>query len=80
MLDHRFDIKHKRTIEELGQYTIPSNPGESVQSKILAAIPALGRQTVNNLPVEFCQLIIQLWTQCMDEKYVCQRVAERRLC
>jgi hypothetical protein len=70
MLDHKFDSQHKRTVEELAQYSIPSCPEESLQSAILAAIPKLGRQSVDNLPIEFCQLIIQLWKSCTDERYV----------
>jgi hypothetical protein len=71
MLDHRVDPKHLRTIEELGKYKLPSNPTESFQSIILGKIPTLGyRKPTSDLPIEFCELIISLWSKCMAEKYV----------
>lgn len=71
MFDHKFDSEHRRTIEELGHYTIPSNPVETIQATILGALPTLGRDSVERLPVEFCELILSLWEKCMTENYVC---------
>jgi hypothetical protein len=71
MLDHRRDSKHLRTLEELGKYYLPSRPIESLQSVIFGKIPGLGyKKPTKDLPIDFCELLISLWTTCMEEKYV----------
>ena len=73
MLDHQPNRDHLRTIEELGKHALPSAPKESFQSMILGSLPTLGlKKPVSDLPVEFCELLISLWSKCMDEneKYV----------
>jgi hypothetical protein len=69
MLDHRPKRNHLRTIEELGKHALPSTPNESFESIILGSLPSLGlKKPVSDLPVEFCELLISLWSKCMDEK------------
>lgn len=71
MLDHRPDRDHLRSIEALGKYALPSAPTESFESVILGKIPVLGQsKPATDLPIEFCELLISLWTNCLDEKYV----------
>lgn len=74
MLDHRIDVNHLRTVEELGKYALPSSPKESFQSVILGQIPALGfKKQSKDLLIDFCNLLITLWRKCKDELYVCFR-------
>lgn len=72
MLDHRPSENHLRTIEALGNYALPSKPEESFESIILGQIPTLGfkRPSSTDLPIEFCELLISIWSKCLDEKYV----------
>jgi hypothetical protein len=71
MLDHRPHQYHLRTIEALGNHALPSTPEESFESIILGKIPELGlRKPATDLPIEFCELFISLWTKCFEEKYV----------
>ncbi|KAH6676267.1 DNA repair protein-like protein Rad26 [Halenospora varia] len=70
MLDHRIDRSHRRTIQELEKYSLPSKRDESFQSMILGKIPILGfKKAQKDLPIDFCELLISLWSKCMEEKY-----------
>jgi hypothetical protein len=72
MLDHRPYRDHRRTFEELGKHALPSAPKESFESIILGQIPTMGRgRSMHDLPIEFCELLISLWTKSFEEKYVC---------
>ncbi|EKD18276.1 DNA repair protein Rad26 [Drepanopeziza brunnea f. sp. 'multigermtubi' MB_m1] len=70
MLDHRIDGKNLRTFEELGKHAYPSAPSESFQSIILCKVPSLGfKKLSKDLEIDFCELLISMWTRCMDEEY-----------
>lgn len=71
MLDHRPRHNHLRTMEALSKYAFPSSPDESLASIILGRLPSMGmKKSVTDLPIEFCDLLISLWTKCVEEKYV----------
>ncbi|KAG9243376.1 DNA repair protein-like protein Rad26 [Calycina marina] len=71
MLDHRQSKDHVRTIEALGNYRLPSSVGESLAAAVLGAIPSLGsKKPVADLPIQFCEILISLWSRCFDEKYL----------
>jgi hypothetical protein len=71
MLDHRVDANHLRTLEELGKHSLPSTPKESFQSIILGRIPELGvKKSSKDLPIDFCELLVSIWKNCLEEKYV----------
>ncbi|KAG9238524.1 DNA repair protein-like protein Rad26 [Amylocarpus encephaloides] len=71
MLDHRIDFRHDRTIQELNKHTLPSTPNISFQTLLLSKIPSLGlKKSQQDLPVDFCELLISMWEQCMEEKYL----------
>lgn len=71
MLDHRPNGGQLRTLEELGKQSLPSRPEESFESKILGTLPTFGlKRFAADLPVEFCELLISMWSDCMEEKYV----------
>lgn len=71
MLDHRVDSDHARTIQELEKYALPSSPNESFQSVLLGKIPTLGfKKPQKDLPIDFCELLISMWSNCIVEKYV----------
>ncbi|TVY90902.1 hypothetical protein LAWI1_G001355 [Lachnellula willkommii] len=70
MLDHRVSLDHARTIQELEKYALPSSPDESFQSILLGKIPTLGfKKPQKDLPVDFCELLISMWSNCIAEKY-----------
>ncbi|CAL3967172.1 unnamed protein product [Diplocarpon coronariae] len=70
MLDHRVDGKKLRTFEELGKHAYPSAPHESFQAIILGRIPSLGfRKQSKDLIIDFCELLISIWSQCFEEEY-----------
>ncbi|TVY24546.1 hypothetical protein LHYA1_G006276 [Lachnellula hyalina] len=70
MLDHRVSLDHARTIQELEKYALPSSPDESFQSILLGKIPTLGsKRPQKDLPVDFCELLISMWSNCVAEKY-----------
>lgn len=71
MLDHRPKRDHLRTIQEFGKHALPSDPNESFESIILGNLPTLGlKKPVSDLPIEFCELLISLWSKCVKEEYV----------
>jgi hypothetical protein len=73
MLDYQPRRDHLRIIEELGKHALPSTPEQSFQSIILGSLPSLGlKRPISDLPIEFCELLISLWSRCMEEneKYV----------
>jgi len=71
MLDHRPNKDHLRTIQALGAYALPSAKDESFESIILGKIPTLGlKKPASELPIEFCELVISIWTKCDHEEYV----------
>ena len=58
-------------MEELGKYALPSNANESFQSIIFGKIPALGlNKSSKDLPIDFCELLISMWSECIGSKYV----------
>lgn len=70
MLDHRPNRDHLRTLEALGKYALPSSPNESFSSLILGEIPRIGaKRPISEVPSEFCLLLIQLWSKCMDQEF-----------
>ncbi|TVY84456.1 hypothetical protein LSUE1_G001278 [Lachnellula suecica] len=70
MLDHRVNSDHARTIQELAKFALPSSPDESFQSVLLGKIPTLGlKKPQKDLPISFCELLISLWSKCIEEKY-----------
>ncbi|KAL3423947.1 DNA repair protein rad26 [Phlyctema vagabunda] len=69
MIDHRPRHDQARTFDSLSKYALPSAPGESFSSIIFGKIPMMGmKETVLDLPVEFCELLISLWARCITEK------------
>lgn len=71
MLDHRPKRDHLRTIEALDKYALPSAPNESFQSIIFGKLPTLGlKKPGSEFPIEFCELLISLWSESMKENYV----------
>ncbi|RDL29713.1 Uncharacterized protein BP5553_10693 [Venustampulla echinocandica] len=71
MLDHRLNPDHLRTVQELDKYALPSTPKESFQSVLLGKIPVLGlKKSQKALPIDFCELLISMWSSCMKEKYL----------
>jgi hypothetical protein len=71
VFDHRPYKGHLRTFEEFTKLAFPSAPGISFASIILEKLPTLNaKQIPSDFPIEFCELIISLWSRCIAEKYV----------
>jgi len=71
MLDRRPNHDSMRTIQEFSKHALPSTPNESFESIILGKISSLGgKKVASDLPVDFCEVLIKLWTKCVEEEYV----------
>ncbi|RDW69251.1 hypothetical protein BP6252_08271 [Coleophoma cylindrospora] len=71
MMDHRPNRGQPRTFEEFSKYALPSSPKESLSSIMFSKIPAMGmKRSSADLPVEFCELLLSIWSKCMAEKYL----------
>jgi hypothetical protein len=78
VFDHRPYKDHLRTFEEFTRLAFPSAPGASFASIVLEKLPTFNaKQMPSDFPIEFCELIVSLWSKCLAEKYV--RTAYARL-
>lgn len=72
ILNHKARFSdHLKTIEEFTKYAFPTSPKETFSSMVYGKLPRLGLKSgSNDFAVEFCDLMISLWSRCMVEKYV----------
>ncbi len=71
VFDHRPYKDHLRTFEEFTRLAFPSAPGVSFASIVLEKLPTFNtKQVPSDFPIEFCELIVSLWSRCLAEKYV----------
>lgn len=70
VLDHGAIHGQPLTFDLLARYSYPSDPEQSFAGMIFQKIPSLGdpRDPVRLL-IDFCEMIIDLWDQCLREKY-----------
>lgn len=70
VLDHGAIHGQPLTFDLLARYSFPSDPEQSFAGIIFQKLPSLGdpRDPVRLL-IDFCDMIIDLWDQCLREKY-----------
>lgn len=70
VLDHGAIHGQPLTFDLLARYSFPSDPDQSFAGMIFQRIPSLGDpHDPMRLLIDFCDMIIDLWDQCLREKY-----------
>lgn len=70
VLDHGAIHGQPLTFDLLARYSFPSDPDQSFAGFIFQKLPSLGDpQDPMRLLIDFCDMIIDLWDQCLREKY-----------
>lgn len=71
MFDHRPRQDHLRTLEEFASLAFPTATNESFASIVLGKLPAINqKKSAAEFAIEFCELIISMWSRCLVETYV----------
>lgn len=70
MLDHAPDGGSLKTMEQLAMLSFLDHKSPSFAATLLGQLASI-RQTTAEFPVDFCELIIGLWAECLNQKYVC---------
>ncbi|TPX10351.1 uncharacterized protein E0L32_008756 [Thyridium curvatum] len=69
-LDHHGQAHRPMTFDAFARYSFPTDPDRTFASIILHRLPAMGSAAeVTQLPVDFCLLLLEIWSQCLSEKY-----------
>lgn len=69
VLDHGAFHGQPLTFDLLARYNFPSDPEQSFAGIIFQRLPSLGDpHDPMRLPIDFCELLIDLWDQCLREK------------
>ncbi|KUI53811.1 hypothetical protein VP1G_01112 [Cytospora mali] len=70
VLDHGAIHGQPLTFDLLARYSFPSDPEQSFAGIIFQKLPSLGdTHDPMRLLIDFCDMIIDLWDQCLREKY-----------
>ncbi|CAK7218174.1 hypothetical protein SBRCBS47491_003418 [Sporothrix bragantina] len=70
VLGHQSQPGEPTTIELFSRYSFPSNKKQTLAFLMLQRIPSLeGTQGTARLMLDFCQLVLGIWSQCLREKY-----------
>lgn len=70
VLDHGAIHGQPLTFDLLARYCFPSDPDQSFAGIIFQKLPSLGDpHDPMRLLIDFCDMIIDLWDQCLREKY-----------
>ncbi|KLU82173.1 hypothetical protein MAPG_01249 [Magnaporthiopsis poae ATCC 64411] len=70
VLDHGAVHGHPLTFDLFARYSFPSDQSQTFASLIFSKLPLLGNpQDPIRLLIDFCHLIIEIWSQCLHEKY-----------
>lgn len=71
VMNHRMNIDGKRTFEALSDFSYPSKANTTLSTIFLDKMSALSvRNDVEHFPVALSLVIISMWKQCVDEKFV----------
>ncbi|KAL8765242.1 MAG: hypothetical protein Q9209_007635 [Squamulea sp. 1 TL-2023] len=71
VMNHRMDLDGKRTFEALSDFSYPSRTDITLSTVFLDKMSALSAKSdIDQFPVALASLIISMWKQCVDEKYV----------
>lgn len=75
ILDHSSAHGQPLTFDLFSRYAFPSDPGQSLAAIILDKLPELGKSQDRSpedeslyLLVDFCELVLDMWSQCLNEK------------
>lgn len=69
-MGHQSHPDEPSTIELFSQYSFPSNRKQTLAFLMLQRIPKLeGAQGTSRLMLDFCQLVLGIWSQCLREQY-----------
>lgn len=70
VLDHGAIHGQPLTFDLLARYSFPSDPDQSFAGIIFQKLPSLGDpHDPMRLLIDFCDMVIDLWDQCLREKY-----------
>lgn len=70
VLGHQSQPGEPTTIELFSRYSFPSNKKQTLAFLMLQRIPSLeGTQGTARLMLDFCQLVLGIWSQCLREEY-----------
>lgn len=69
-LDHSASHGRPLTFELFSRYAFPTQPGDSFAAMFFGQIPRMSTEP-RRLLVEFAQLVLEMWTRCLTEKYHC---------
>ncbi|KAJ9137549.1 DNA repair protein Rad26 [Pleurostoma richardsiae] len=70
VLDHSGFHGQPLTFDLLARYAFPSDSAQSIASLVFQKLPFLGNpEDPMRLLVDFCNLLLDLWSQCLKEKY-----------
>lgn len=70
VLDHGAIHGQPLTFDLLARYSFPSDAEQSFAGIIFQKLPSLGNpHDPTRLPIDFCDMVIDLWDQCLREKY-----------
>lgn len=71
ILNHRITLGQRRTFEALAGFAYPSDPSQALSTIFLDKISALTfKLEIEDYPAALGRIIVSLWSQCIDEKYV----------
>lgn len=69
-LDHSIDHGQPLTFDLFSQFSFPSNPPKSFATLIFEKLPTMGNShDPCSLLVDFADLLIDMWQQCLSERY-----------
>jgi hypothetical protein len=80
LLDRPIADSDERIFEVLTRYAFPSAPEKKLSSLILDQIStrSLEREDVD-VASHFCDILLSLWNQCLQESYVGESILEYQL-
>lgn len=71
VISHRIKSGEKRSLEALEAFALPSNPSQALSNIFLDKLSeVMAKQELESFPAALGQIIVMLWSQCIDEQYV----------
>ncbi|KAI9853562.1 MAG: hypothetical protein M1830_006656, partial [Pleopsidium flavum] len=71
VFNHRLHRGQDRTIEAFTKLAFPSAPGRLFSSILLEGLSLLSvKKAMEQFPAKFAEIILSIWSQCVEEKYV----------
>jgi hypothetical protein len=69
LLSHPSSNGKDRMLEALTQHAFPSRPSKKLSSIVYDALAHARTPDVHNLAVRLCDMFLDLWRRCLDERY-----------